>query len=91
MLAVALVLFAVERFVLLPDTAPASDSAQEIVATEVQQSIAVLPFVNMSPDPDQEYFSDGLSEEVLNLLAKIPALKVIGRTSSFAFKGYLKD
>ncbi len=91
MLAVALVLFAVERFVLLPDTAPASDSAQEIVATEVQQSIAVLPFVNMSPDPDQEYFSDGLSEEVLNLLAKIPALKVIGRTSSFAFKGKNED
>ncbi len=90
-LAVALILFAVERFVLLPDTAPASDSAQEIIATEVQQSIAVLPFVNMSPDPDQEYFSDGLSEEILNLLAKIPELKVIGRTSSFAFKGKNED
>ena len=86
-LVVALVLFAVERFVLLPDTAPASDSAEEIVATEVQQSIAMLPFVNMSADPEQEYFSDGLSEEILNLLAKIPDLKVIGRTSSFAFKG----
>ena len=54
-------------------------------------SIAVLPFVNMSPDPDQEYFSDGLSEEILNLLAKIPELKVIGRTSSFAFKGKNED
>jgi len=90
-LAVALVLFAVDRFVLLSDTAPATDSAQEIIATEVQQSIAVLPFVNMSPDPDQEYFSDGLSEELLNLLAKIPELKVIGRTSSFAFKGKNED
>jgi TolB-like protein len=90
-LAVALVLFAVERFVLLPDRAPATDALQEIIATEVQQSIAVLPFVNMSPDPDQEYFADGLSEEILNLLAKIPDLKVIGRTSSFAFKGKNED
>jgi TolB-like protein/uncharacterized tellurite resistance protein B-like protein len=55
------------------------------------RSIAVLPFVNMSPDPDQEYFSDGLSEEILNLLTKIPSLKVIGRTSSFAFKGKNTD
>jgi TolB-like protein len=55
------------------------------------RSIAVLPFVNMSKDPDQEYFSDGLSEELLNLLSKIPELKVIGRTSSFAFKGKNED
>ena len=50
-------------------------------------SIAVLPFVNMSSDPEQEYFSDGLAEELLNLLAKLPELRVIGRTSSFQFKG----
>jgi len=50
-------------------------------------SIAVLPFVNMSSDVEQEYFSDGISEELLNLLAKIPELQVIARTSSFAFKG----
>ena len=56
-----------------------------------EKSIAVLPFVNMSNDKDQEYFSDGLSEELLNLLAKIPELKVIGRTSSFAFKGKNED
>ena len=55
------------------------------------KSIAVLPFVNMSNDPDQEYFSDGLSEELLNLLSKIPELKVIGRTSSFSFKGKNED
>ncbi len=51
------------------------------------KSIAVLPFVNMSPDPDNEYFSDGLSEELLNLLAKVDGLKVAARTSSFKFKG----
>ncbi len=90
-LAVALVFFAVDKFVLDTDTTPAPVTAQEIAATEVQQSIAVLPFVNMSSDPEQEYFSDGLSEEILNLLAKIPELKVIGRTSSFAFKGKNED
>jgi len=50
-------------------------------------SIAVLPFVNMSDDAGNEYFSDGISEELLNLLAKIPELRVIARTSSFAYKG----
>ena len=56
-----------------------------------EKSIAVLPFVDMSAGKDQEYFSDGLSEELLNLLAKIPELKVIGRTSSFSFKGKNED
>jgi TolB-like protein len=56
-----------------------------------EQSIAVLPFVNMSDDPGNEYFSDGMSEEILNKLARIPGLKVIGRTSSFAFKGKNED
>ena len=51
------------------------------------RSIAVLPFVNMSSDKEQEYFSDGVSEELLNLLSKIPQLKVAARTSSFSFKG----
>lgn len=55
------------------------------------KSIAVLPFENRSNDEEQEYFSDGLSEELLNMLAKIPELKVIGRTSSFAFKGKNED
>jgi TolB-like protein len=50
-------------------------------------SIAVLPFENMSADPEQEYFSDGISEEILSLLAQIQSLKVIARTSSFSFKG----
>ena len=54
-------------------------------------SIAVLPFVDMSPDKDQEYFADGLAEELLNVLAKIPELRVAGRTSSFQFKGKNED
>jgi TolB-like protein/Flp pilus assembly protein TadD len=54
-------------------------------------SIAVLPFVDLSPGKDQEYFGDGLSEELLNRLARIPKLKVTGRTSSFQFKGKHED
>jgi len=58
---------------------------------ERQPSIAVLPFANMSADKENEYFSDGLAEEILNLLAKIPDLKVMARTSSFAFRGKEQD
>ncbi len=54
-------------------------------------SIAVLPFVNMSADPENEYFSDGLSEDLINALTKIPELHVVARTSSFAFKGEKAD
>ena len=54
-------------------------------------SIVVLPFANMSRDSDDEYFSDGLAEEIINALAQIPALKVIARTSAFAFKGQHTD
>ena len=56
-----------------------------------QYAIAVLPFVNMSNDEEQEYFSDGISEEIINMLAQVPNLKVMGRTSSFAFKGKNMD
>jgi len=52
-----------------------------------EKSIAVLPFTNMSADPEQEYFSDGISEELLNVLAQIPELTVISRSSAFSFKG----
>ncbi|MEO6222312.1 MAG: protein kinase [Vicinamibacterales bacterium] len=55
------------------------------------RSIAVLPFANMSTEKDQEYFSDGLSEEIINLLAQAPGLKVIARTSAFAFRGKEQD
>jgi TolB-like protein/Tfp pilus assembly protein PilF len=57
----------------------------------VAPSIAVLPFANMSDDKEQDYFSDGLAEEIINLLAQIPALKVIARTSAFAFRGKEQD
>ncbi|TDJ10221.1 MAG: adenylyl cyclase, partial [Gammaproteobacteria bacterium] len=60
---------------------------QDASAGPSPESIAVLPFVNMSDDPANEYFSDGLAEELLNDLARIDALRVAGRTSSFAFKG----
>jgi len=56
-----------------------------------KESIAVLPFVNMSSDPDNEYFSDGITEEILNALAKVDKLMVTSRTSSFAFKGKQTD
>ena len=58
---------------------------------EPQPSIAVLPFANMSRDADDEYFSDGLAEEIINALVKEPGLKVIARTSAFAFKGKNAD
>ncbi len=61
-----------------------ADSVAGLASTA---SIAVLPFVNMSEDRSNEYFSDGLTEELLNLLARVPELKVIARTSSFAYKG----
>ena len=54
---------------------------------DAARSIAVLPLVNTSGDPANEYFSDGLSEELIAVLAKIPGLKIIGRSSSFLFKG----
>jgi hypothetical protein len=56
-----------------------------------QPSIAVLPFSNMSADKENEYFSDGLAEEILNSLVRIPGLKVTARTSSFAFRGKEQD
>jgi TolB-like protein/tetratricopeptide (TPR) repeat protein len=62
-------------------------AARAPAAPAADNSIAVLPFVDMSQGKDQEYFSDGLSEELLNQLAQIPQLRVIARTSSFSFKG----
>jgi serine/threonine-protein kinase len=62
---------------------PSSPSA----AMSAYRAIAVLPFSNLSSDPDMEYFSDGVTEEIINALAQVPALRVAARTSSFAFKG----
>jgi TolB-like protein len=88
-LTIAVSFLLVDKFVLESGQPP----IQEPVATapDEKPSIAVLPFVNMSDDRDNEYFSDGLSEELLNLLAKIPQLHVAGRTSSFKFKGTNED
>ena len=89
-LIVGLGYFALDKHVLM-DSQPEKDAAPAATVDASSISIAVLPFVNMSDDPGNEYFSDGLSEEILNLLARIPDLKVIGRTSSFAFKGKNED
>jgi len=59
--------------------------------TQPKKSIAVLPFVNMSADPENEYFSDGITEELLNALARVKGLRVTSRTSAFAFKGKNQD
>lgn len=64
-----------------------SGDSSSISATAPEKSIAILPFVNMSNDPDQEYFCDGLTEELLNSLAQLDKFKVASRTSSFMFKG----
>ena len=91
LLAIAVVFLVVDNYVLIDEPAPVVSEQSELAVQPVEKSIAVLPFVNMSSDPEQEFFSDGLSEEILNLLAKIRGLKVIGRTSSFAFKGRNED
>ena len=83
-LAVAVGFLLFDKFAL---RSPDTEQAVGTELTEVKPSIAVLPFVNMSDDKQNEYFSDGLSEELLNVLARIPALHVAGRTSSFQFKG----
>jgi TolB-like protein/DNA-binding winged helix-turn-helix (wHTH) protein len=69
-----------------------SSGAERPAVTAIHdKSIAVLPFVDMSEKRDQEYFADGMAEEIIDLLVKIPGLKVIGRTSSFQFKGQSQD
>ena len=73
----------------LAERAAAPEPASSAVILE--RSIAVLPFADMSENHDQEYFADGMAEEVLDMLARIPQLKVIGRTSSFQFKGKNED
>src|SRR5581483_7725984 len=80
-LTVAVVLLLTDRFVL-------RHGVNEATALPIpEESIAVLPFVDMSQAKDQEYFSDGISEELLNVLSKVPQLQVAARTSSFSFKG----
>ncbi len=93
-LALALGYFAFDKFVLsesreatIAEEARQEGRSEALVESFGDKSIAVLPFVNMSDDASNEYFSDGISEELLNLLAKIPELRVISRSSAFSFKG----
>ena len=79
-----------ERFPTVREIRAALETAN-LASRAEGPSIAVLPFANMSIDKEQEFFCDGLAEEILNLLAKIPGLKVIARTSSFAFRGKEQD
>ena len=89
-LVIAVGFLLVERFV-LQEVQPVSEGSatlaesSEVVATD--KSVAVLPFVAMSSGPDDEYFADGLTEEILNSLAQLPELLVTARTSAFSFKG----
>ncbi len=101
MLVVALGYFGYDKFILNPDRNAAEvEAAVEVALDEVAsavepqesgKSIAVLAFADLSPDGDQEYFSDGISEEILNLLAKVPQLRVTSRSSAFSFKGQNLD
>ena len=75
----------------LPEPHTAGPDRQEERGKDGRRSVAVLPFVNRSNDPDNEYFSDGISEELLNLLCKVPKLTVASRTSSFSFKSQNAD
>jgi TolB-like protein len=93
-LAVAVSYFAFDKFILDParDSEMASKAAEQareaaLMDSFGDHSIAVMPFSDLSPEKDQEYFSDGISEEIINLLSSIEDLRVIARSSSFAFKG----
>ena len=85
-LAIAVVMLLADRFVMHRDGANVT-----AVTAASDRSIAVLPFTDLSPQHDQEYFSDGMAEEILNALAQVRDLKVAGRTSSFQFKGKNED
>jgi TolB-like protein/predicted negative regulator of RcsB-dependent stress response len=93
MLSLAVILFATHTFIIDParDKARIDEVAREVRSGAYKssfgtKSIAVLPFANLSADPEQEYFGDGIAEELLNLLAQIEGLRVISRTSSFNFR-----
>ncbi len=92
-LLLALGYFGFDKFVLAPRrqateiNAAETKGRAEAQSASSEKSIAVLPFVDMSPEHDQEYFSDGIAEELLNRLAQIPDLRVAARTSAFQFKG----
>lgn len=80
--------FAVDKFVLSKRVAaPVTEAGLRPASAIPEKSVAVLPFVDLSEKKDQEYFSDGLSEELIDLLTQVRDLRVPARTSSFYFKG----
>jgi TolB-like protein/Tfp pilus assembly protein PilF len=87
MLTAVLIIAAAAVALVGPDASASGDSTAKAGQPADQNSLAVLPFVDLSPNKDQEYFSDGITEEILNALAKVQGLRVPARTSSFAFKG----
>jgi serine/threonine protein kinase/Flp pilus assembly protein TadD len=70
---------------------PTNTEALPVAPVSAAKSVAVLPFANLSADPDSEYFTDGMADEIINALSKIQSLRVASRTSSFAFKGKSED
>ncbi len=99
-MALAIAYFAYDNFMLRQSPGPLPEKSVAQTAEEgpagkalgeTDKSVAVLPFVDMSPEKDQEYFTDGLTENLLNALAQLRELKVAGRTSSFAFKNRNED
>jgi TolB-like protein len=97
-LVLALAYFAIDKFIVDPVRdeekieAAAAAAVEDALAGQLLQkyahrSVIVLPFINISPEPEQEYFADGIAEELLNLLAKIEELRVISRSTSWTFKG----
>jgi TolB-like protein/tetratricopeptide (TPR) repeat protein len=92
LLAVVVGMVALERYMPLPERQDEVSAETQVVRESEpvvieENSIAVLPFANLSADPNQDYFSDGLSEELLNVLTQVEGLNVASRTSSFAYKG----
>jgi serine/threonine protein kinase len=81
----------VDRFATAGEFAEALRTPETLQDDGEDESIAVLPFANLSTDPDTEYFSDGMTEEIIDTLARIPGLRVAARTSSFAFRGRAVD
>jgi TolB-like protein len=92
-LLLALAYFGFDKFVLAPrrEATQIAQAIHSVAQTVSRNTIAVMPFLNLSGDPKQEYFSDGMTEEILNALANVPKLEVTARTSVFSLKGQRHD
>ena len=88
LLVLAVIVLLFDKFYLGAGSAPAPDA---VAVADIQKSIAVLPFADLSQEQDQEWFADGLAEEILNALARTPDLLVASRTATFSYKGSNKN